>query len=180
MEDQKLGAPGLSKCGGSRQLDWRPLAVQLQPSASTGFPAISMQRVYAVGLPVGVELLGLECDERSGFICLAYEQAKHLRRAPARTPALGVRRKATVPAGIEWAGSGRRRRGVRPTSRWIRRTNEKLTYNISAPGFRRAIFWRQTLHRVGGRYRPRLGSACRTNAFRAFRERALSDPDREG
>jgi amidase len=62
-----------------------------QLSASTGFPAISMQAGFtADGLPIGVELLGRRLDDAK-LVSYAYdfEQATHHRRAPLRTPALG-------------------------------------------------------------------------------------------
>jgi amidase len=62
-----------------------------QLSASTGFPAISMPAGFtADGPPVGVELLGRAFDDaKLVSYAYAYEQATHLHRAPARTPALG-------------------------------------------------------------------------------------------
>jgi Asp-tRNA(Asn)/Glu-tRNA(Gln) amidotransferase A subunit family amidase len=61
-----------------------------QLSASTGLPAISMPAGFTdEGVPVGIELLGPAWSEaRLLSIAYAYEQATHLRRAPAAAPAL--------------------------------------------------------------------------------------------
>jgi hypothetical protein len=61
-----------------------------QLSASTGLPAISVPAGFTdEGVPVGLELLGPAWSEATLLsIAFSYEQATHLRQAPAATPAL--------------------------------------------------------------------------------------------
>lgn len=119
-----------------------------QLSATTGFPAISMPAGFTPdGLPTGLELLGVPFDDaRLVSFAYAFEQAAHHRRAPALTPALGLRTmagvlswetKISVPGGAQVSG----RFAFDPS------TNE-LRYSLAASGMKQDPLISATIHRA--------------------------------
>ncbi len=182
MEDQKLDAliyPTMRRK--PARIGDPQAGSTCQLSASTGFPAISMPAGFtADGLPVGVELLGRAFDDaKLVSYAYAYEQATHLRRAPARTPALGGR--LDIPL-LTWQSSARApgaNSTVSAKFTFDPSTNE-LTYNVTTLGFAEGDILAATLHRVS---KGENGPAIAVLANHAFQGisgvEKLSDPDRE-
>ncbi|HEX6897834.1 MAG TPA: amidase family protein [Bryobacteraceae bacterium] len=182
MEDQKLDAlvyPTLTR---------RPAMIgdpqggtTCQLSASTGFPAISMQGGFTTeGLPIGVELLGRPFDDaKLVSYAYAYEQANHHRRAPARTPALHG---ATGVPVLSWQSSAQApgsRSSVSAKFTFDPTTNE-LKYNLAATGFPENDILAATIHHVDkGGNGPAI-AVLTNHAFQTIAgSETLSDPDRE-
>src|SRR5258708_34911445 len=79
-----------------------------QLSASTGLPAISVPAGFTdEGVPVGLELLGPAWSEATLLsIAFSYEQATHVRQAPAATPPMtGGRAPSTLTFVLKLAGA---------------------------------------------------------------------------
>jgi len=182
MEDQKLDAlvyPTLTR---------RPAMIgdpqggtTCQLSAATGFPAISMQAGFtADGLPIGVELLGRPFDDaKLVSYAYAYEQARHHRRPPARTPALHGG--STVPL-MNWQSSVRalgKNSTVSAKFTFDTTTNE-LTYNLTMSGFPEGEILAATIHRVDKDGNGPAIAVLANHGFQAIAgSETLSDPDRE-
>jgi Asp-tRNA(Asn)/Glu-tRNA(Gln) amidotransferase A subunit family amidase len=152
-----------------------------QLSASTGFPAISMQAGFTPdGLPVGVELLGRPMDDAK-LVSFAFDyerMAKH-RKAPSRTLALGG---AAAPAVLTWQANIR---GQLPAGQLLAKftfdpaTNE-LGYTVTASGFSDNEIVSATIHRKD---KAMPGASIALLANRPFKKLAgterLSNPDRD-
>jgi Asp-tRNA(Asn)/Glu-tRNA(Gln) amidotransferase A subunit family amidase len=170
MNDQKLDAlvyPTMKRRP-ARVNDPQP-GSNCQLSPSTGFPAIAMQAGFtADGLPIAVELFGRPFDDGK-LISLAYdyERANPHRRAPALTPALGVR--SSLPV-ISWQS---KRNGVSANFSFDPMTNE-LKYSLAGSGIA------ATLHRT---FKDDAGPAIAVLSNHPFDKLAgaetLSGPDRE-
>lgn len=150
MDDQKLDALGYPtmRRRPARVGDGQP-GTTCQLSASTGFPAISMQAGFTVdGLPVGVELFARPFDDaRLVAMAYDYEHAAGHRKAPGLTPALGLRTSAPL---ISWQASGATAgtAGRVVAALVFDPATGDLKYELSTQGLAAGSVLSATLHRV--------------------------------
>ena len=157
-----------------------------QLSASTGFPALTMPAGFtAEGLPVGMEMLGRAFDDaKLVSYAYAYEQASHHRRAPARTPALGVLPAAKVMSWQSVAQPGSGNGKVTAKFSFDPATN-LLTYSLQPDGIAAGELLAATVHRkvkddIAKDQNGPVIAVLANHGFQALEgSERLSDPDRE-
>ena len=146
-----------------------------QLSASTGFPALSMQAGFtADGLPVGLELFGRPFED-SKLVAYAfdYEHTVGHRKAPALTPGLGTR--LTIQH-VTWQAEANR---VHANFDYDPATGD-LQYTITATGFASGEITAATIHRITKDDTGPVVALLSNHSFERFMgTERLVNPDRE-